>query len=147
MNRMKTTTVKERRRHKRYWIKGLKQRLRKSRLLGLSSKPTSEEYPCLDISESGLQFIAKKVFKPANQILLDISTPLTRNEPIQAKARVVWSRSTTNLQFCMIGVQFSSVKKSQRAQFKMLVERAGEDKDKIPQRIRVKIIKEVASRL
>ena len=138
---------KERRRHKRYSIKGLRSRLRKSRLLGFSSEPTSEEYPCLDISQGGLQFITKKALQLKSHLLLDITTPFLRSDPIRTKARVAWSKSLGGLSFYVAGVRFVSVGKSERARLKVLIERAGQDKDKIPQRIRVKMIKEASSQL
>lgn len=138
---------KERRYHKRYCVKGLINRLRESRFLGLLTKPTSKAYPCIDISGGGLQFVTKKAFKLRDRLLLDISTPFTRNDPIRAKGRVVWLKTSRNLDFHLVGVQFVSVNKSQRAELKILMERAGEDKDKIPQRIQIKIIKEAFSRL
>ncbi len=138
---------KERRHHKRYCVKGLKNRLRKNRFFGFLSKTTLEEYPCLDISESGLQFVTKRVFNQENRLGLDITTPFTRNAPIRVKAQVAWSKTPPGFGFHLIGVHFVSINKSQHAELKMLVERAGQDKDKIPRRIQVKMMKEASSHL
>jgi hypothetical protein len=130
----------ERRIHKRYCVKGLKSRLRISLFLGLTSKPTSDEFPCIDISESGLQFVTKKVFVPQSRLLLDISTPYTRNAPIRAKARVAWFKPSFDLDFYMVGVQFVSLGKAQHNELKTLVSKAGEAKDKLPDHVLVKLI-------
>jgi len=135
---------REYRQHKRYWVEGLKGRLRERVFLGLLSRLTPHEYPCMDISESGLQFVSRKVFKPKEIILLDVSAPLTRKNPIRAKAMVVWSRLSHEFEFevYLIGARFVSVQRSRRAEFKMMIERGGENEENVAKRIRMKIIKE-----
>jgi len=125
-------------------VKGLRTRLRKKRLFGLLTKPTSQEYPCLDISESGLQLATKYPF-PFNTkslILLDITIPLTRNNPIRVKVQPVWFKPSDDLSFGRVGVQFVSLGKRDYANLKRLIERCGTDKDKILSSIQVKMIKE-----
>ncbi|MFH1230425.1 MAG: PilZ domain-containing protein [Planctomycetota bacterium] len=138
--------TREQRRHKRYSIKGLKSRLCTSRFFGLLVKPTSEEYICLDISESGLQFITKKLLTQ-NKLLLDVTTPFSRDKPIRIKCRVAWFELSLEFDIYMIGVEFVSLGKAQRDKLKMLIEKIGEDKDQIPQRVRVQIIKRATDRL
>ena len=133
--------TKEHRRHKRYYIKGLKSRLCTSRFLGLLIKTTLEEYTCLDISEGGLLFITKKIVKTP-KLLLDVTTPVSRNKAIRIKCRVVRFELSPELGLYMVGVRFVSLGKAQRDKLKMLIARLGEDQDQIPQRVRVKIIKE-----
>lgn len=135
---------KERRRHKRYCVTGLRNRLLKPRFLGLFIEPTSEEYPCLDISESGLQFISKRIFNLQSRILFNITTPSTRNHPIRVKAKVVWLKRSFDLSFCLVGTNFVSLSERHRNELKMLLEKAGKYKEEIPQHIQTKMIKEAS---
>ncbi|MFH0888528.1 MAG: PilZ domain-containing protein [Planctomycetota bacterium] len=136
--------TKEHRRHKRYYIKGLRSRLCASRFFGLLIRPTSEEYICLDISESGLQFITKKLLTQ-NKLLLDVITPLTRKDPIRVRGRVAWVKLSGEFGIYFIGVRFVSLGKIQRDRLKMLIANIGEDKDRIPKEVQVKIITELLS--
>ncbi|MBI4712715.1 MAG: PilZ domain-containing protein [Planctomycetes bacterium] len=135
--------AQEHRQHKRYWVKGLKGRLRERYFLGLLSRPTLSEYPCMDISEGGLQFVSKKSFKPKENILLDISAPLTRETPIRAKARVAWSRLSQEFGLYLIGARFISIPRARRSEFRIMIERGGEDEERVGKHIRIKIIKEL----
>lgn len=130
--------TKENRRHKRYWVKGLKSRLRERYFLGLLSKPTDEEYPCMDISESGLQFVSKKFFKPENTFLLDILTPLTEKNPIRAKIAVAWSKRAALRGICLVGAKFVSIPSSGRSELKRLLERGGQDGAHVSMHVRLK---------
>jgi len=123
---------KESRKYKRYFVNGLKAGLREERLFGLSSKPTSREYPCLDISEGGLQFVTKHRFDPKTRILLDITIPTTRNHPIRVRARVAWFKLSSDFSAVLVGAQFVSVAKRHFAGLKMLIERAGRERRQIP---------------
>jgi hypothetical protein len=135
--------TKERRSHKRYVVRGLKARLRKKRLFGLlKSVPTSKEYPCLDISEGGIQFATKHSFNTPSRLLLDITIPTTRNNPIRIKAQVVWFKMSDDLSFSLVGVRFVSIGKQDYANLKRLIKTGGSEKDKIPSSIRAKMIKE-----
>ena len=113
-------------------VNGLKAGLREEHLFGLSSKPTSQEYPCLDISEGGLQFMAKHKIALQNRLLLDITIPTTRNHPIRVKARVLWFKMSGDLSSVLVGVQFVSVAKRHLAGLKMLLERVGRERKQIP---------------
>ncbi|HLD35459.1 MAG TPA: PilZ domain-containing protein [Planctomycetota bacterium] len=131
----------ERRIHKRYIVPGLRAKLREKIFFGLSSKPTPHEYPCLDISASGLQFATKKRFTPQSNILIDISIPTSRTKPIRAKAKIVWFRMSEDLNSALAGLQFVAVDKKQMAELKMLMEKVGSDKDRTSPYIRSKILK------
>ena len=131
----------ERRIAKRYIVPGLRAKLREKTLFGLSSKPTAQEYPCLDISASGLQFATKKGFKPQSHILIDISIPTSRTKPIRAKAKVVWFRISGDLNSALAGLQFVAIDKKQLAELKMLMEKVGSDKDRTTPYIRSKLLK------
>lgn len=121
---------KERRSQKRYVITGLRGRVREKTLFGLSSKPTAQEYPCLDISEGGVQFaITKGGLKAQDEILLDISIPSGRNKPICVKARVLWVKLSPDSNFGLAGLQFISPSAEQQAELKMLIGKHGSDKE------------------
>ncbi|MFA5794631.1 MAG: PilZ domain-containing protein [Candidatus Brocadiia bacterium] len=132
--------VNEKRRHKRYWVKGLKSRLRERYFLGLLSKPTEEEYPCLDISESGLQFVSTKAFKPEDELLLDIFTSLSEKKPVQAKIAIAWVKRSTQLGICLVGARFVSVPRAGRAELKHMIERGGLDGEHISMQVRLKAV-------
>ncbi|HLD35920.1 MAG TPA: PilZ domain-containing protein [Planctomycetota bacterium] len=120
---------KERRSQKRYVIAGLRARVRKKTLFGLSSNPTTQEYPGLDISEGGIQFaISKGGFKTQDEILLDISIPSGRNKPICVKARVVWIKLLNDSNFGLAGLQFVSPSEEHQAELKALIQKHGSDK-------------------
>ncbi|MBI5779616.1 MAG: PilZ domain-containing protein [Planctomycetes bacterium] len=131
----------ERRIHKRYIVPGLRARKREKILFGLSSKPTSYEYPCLDISESGIQCATKQKLQLQNKILLDISIPTSRNKPIRAKAQVVWFKLSDDMSFGLAGLQFVSINKKQQAELKMMMEKVGNDKDRTTPYLRSKLLK------
>ncbi|MEW6026949.1 MAG: PilZ domain-containing protein [Planctomycetota bacterium] len=120
----------ERRTHKRYIVPGLRARKREKILFGLSSRPTSSEYPCIDISESGLQFVTKQGFKNQDKLLLDISIPTSRNKPIRTKAKVVWFKLSNDMNFAAAGLQFVGINKKHQAELKMMMEKLGNDKDR-----------------
>jgi hypothetical protein len=135
----------ERRLHKRYCVKGLKAQLRESRFFGLLSKPTSIEYPCIDISEGGLQFVTKKPFKRNTKLLLDIHNSFSRDNPIRAKSKVVWLKSLTMLSTCLVGVEFRPLKKSEHNELKKIMAMVGEDKEKISSNIKINLIKDLSA--
>src|SRR3989339_2059747 len=131
----------ERRIHKRYSVPGLRAKLRQKIFFGLSSKPTPHEYPCLDISASGLQFATKKRFTPQSNILIDISIPTSRTKPIRAKAKIVWFRMSEDLNSALAGLEFVAVDKKQRAELEMLRVKVSSEKDRTSPYIRSKILK------
>jgi c-di-GMP-binding flagellar brake protein YcgR len=131
----------ERRTAKRYIVPGLRAKLRETKLFGLLNKPTHHEYPCLDISEGGLQFLTRQHFKPQSNILIDISIPTSRNKPIMAKAKVVWFRMADNLNSAMAGLKFISIDKKKLAELKMLMEKVGSELDRTTPYIRSKLLK------
>ncbi|MFH1226906.1 MAG: PilZ domain-containing protein [Planctomycetota bacterium] len=130
--------VNDKRQHKRYWVKGLKGRLREPYFLGLLSKPTNEEYPCLDISESGLQFASRKSFNPNDKVLLDIMTPLTKDTPIRVKSVIAWSKRSIPLGLFLVGAKFITIPKPDRTELKILIERGGQDGAHISTHVRIK---------
>jgi c-di-GMP-binding flagellar brake protein YcgR len=131
----------ERRTAKRYIVPGLRAKLREKIFFGLSSRPTDHEYPCLDISASGLQFATKKRFTPQSHILIDISIPTSRTKPIRANAKVVWFRISDDLNLALAGLHFVAIDKKQLAELQMLIEKVGSDKDRTSPYIRSKILK------
>ena len=122
---------KERRSQKRYVIAGLRARVREKTLFGLSSKPTTREYPGLDISEGGMQCATTKggvALKPQDEILLDISIPSGRNKPLCVKARVVWVKISADSNLGLAGLQFISPSADLQAELKVLIKQHGSDK-------------------
>jgi hypothetical protein len=128
----------ERRQHKRYIVTGLRIRFIEKRLFGLLSKSASQEYLCLDISEDGLQFATQDKFNPQDDILIDITTPNTKKNPIRVNAKVVWFDSSLG----RVGIQFIHIDEKDRAVLKTLIEKSGTDKSQITPYIQAKIMKE-----
>jgi len=127
---------KERRAHKRYLIGGLRARLCETTMFGLSTKPTAQEYPCLDISEGGLQLAVKLEFKKQDKVILDLSIPNSRTKPLRVKAQLVWFKDAG-----LAGVKFISLDETQQAEIKMLIGKFGSDKDQTSPYIRSKMLK------
>ncbi|MBI5779617.1 MAG: PilZ domain-containing protein [Planctomycetes bacterium] len=130
---------KERRAHKRYVVTGLRARVCESTMFGLSSKPTSQEYPCMDISEGGLQIAVNKQLKPQDKLILDVSIPNNRNNPIRIKTRVVWVKLSGNSG--LVGLQFSDLDDKQTTAIKELIGKFGSDKDQTTAYLRSKMLK------
>ena len=111
-------------------VTGLRARVREKTLFGLSSKPTTQEYPGLDISENGIQFaITKSGIKAQDEILLDISIPSGRSKPLCVKARVLWVKMSGDSNFGLAGLQFVSPTEEQQAELKALIGKHGSDKE------------------
>jgi hypothetical protein len=135
-------SIQDRRNNKRYIVRGLRTKLREKYLLGLLSKPTSQEYPCLDISESGMQFATKKRFSASSRILLDITIPTTRNNPIRVNAQVVWANLSDDLSYGRVGVKFIRINKQHYNSLRLLIEKTGNDKSRITPYLQAKLTKE-----
>lgn len=127
---------KERRAHKRFIIGGLRARLCETGMFGLSTKPTSQEYPCIDISEGGLQLAVRADFKKQDKVILDLTTPSTRKTPLRLKAELVWFKDAG-----VAGLKFISLDENQKAELKMLVSKFGSDKDQTTPYLRSKMLK------
>lgn len=137
----------DRRINKRYFVTGLKNQVLEPRFFGLFSKPATQEYPCLDISETGLQFISKKTFKLHSRVVLNITTSTTRNQPIRVKAKVVWLRKSFDLSFYLVGTKFVSLSKQNRKELKVLLERVGKYKEEVSQQTQEQMIKKASVHL
>ncbi|MEW6026950.1 MAG: PilZ domain-containing protein [Planctomycetota bacterium] len=131
---------KERRKHRRYVATGLRARVCEKGMFGLSTKPTSQEYPGMDISESGLQLAINKELKAHDKLILDISVPNTRKTPVRVNVQVVWvkmSGSSSGL----AGLQFIDLDENQLAAIKELIGKYGSDKDQTTAYLRTKMLK------
>lgn len=130
---------KERRAHKRYVITGLRARVCEATMFGLSTKPTSQEYPCMDISAGGLQIAVNKQLKPQDKLILDISIPNSRNNPVRVKTQVVWAKLSGNSG--LVGLQFTDLDEKQLVAIKELIGKFGSDKDQTTAYLRSKMLK------
>lgn len=131
----------ERRKHKRYVVTGLRARVCEPGLFGLTTKPTAQEYPCMDISESGLQLAVKKGLKPQDKLILDISIPNSRSNPIRIKAQVVWVKMADGSNSGLAGLQLTGLDDKQMAAIKELIGKHGNDKDQTTPYLRSKMLK------
>jgi Tfp pilus assembly protein PilZ len=137
-----TTEHKERRKHRRYLVSGLRIRLMEKKLFGLLNKPAAREYLCLDVSEGGIQFTTQDKFAPNNPIIFVITTPSTKNSPIKASARVVWVAPADSSGFSKVGIEFVSLEEAEFSALKNLIQKVGTDKSKITPYIAKKLMSE-----
>ncbi len=133
---------KERRRHKRYGIKGCTVQYKPASLLRFFNLP-SERFLVLDLSPHGVHFITKESFKKGTKLLLNISAPLLKDEIIQAKGHVVWIKKSKELDAYSIGLEFTSLSKPDQNRLKFLVDNAVMDKIDVSTRIYLKEVEKL----
>lgn len=92
----------------------------------------SHKYMVLDISQSGIQFIAQEKFNKQTSLLLDITAPALNQETIHIKGRVVWIKASPALHIYGVGVEFINMKEADRMRLQLLLDNATARKSKIP---------------
>ncbi len=94
----------EKRKKKRYGVRGSTVQYKKKFFLSML-KSTSARFLVLDMSEGGLHFVTREALQPGQVLLMDIAAP-DREEPINARARVVWVRKSQDVEAYHVGVEF-----------------------------------------
>lgn len=120
--------TQERRRCKRYTIKGCTIQYKPVGFLNFFSK-TSKKYLVLTISQNGLQFITRESIREKTILLLDITAPVLNGEIIHAKGRVIWTKASPGLHICAIGVEFIALEETDRNRLQLLLDNATVDKE------------------
>ena len=128
-----TEDKKERRRYKRFTIKGCIIQYKPVSFLQLLNK-ISSKYLVFNISQDGLQFVTREVFKEETLLLLDVTAPVLKGEIIHIKGRVVWIRASPGLHVCGVGIQFMDMEEPDRNRLQLLLDSAIEE-DKIPDKM------------
>ncbi len=116
----------ERRRKKRFGVKGCTVRYRRTGFAGFFAEP-SPRYLVLNISEQGLHFISKEEIKEGESYTLLIDAP-GMQEPVEAAGRVVWIRKSAEFNAFRVGIEFNSVRAADKPRLKALLDNAVLDK-------------------
>jgi c-di-GMP-binding flagellar brake protein YcgR len=116
----------ERRRKKRFGVKGCTIRYRRTGLAGFFEE-YSPRYLVLNISEGGAHFIAKDELKEGHALNCQIDAPGLQ-EPLETQARVIWVRKSTEFSAFRVGVEFTAVRKADQPRLKSLLDNAVLDK-------------------
>lgn len=123
---MTESNPENRRNRRRFGVKGCTVRYRRAGLGGFFSE-YSTRLLVLDISDAGLHFITKDEPRMGQIWALQIEAPGT-NEPIQARARAVWVRKSTDHHAFHVGLRFDGVDKDDQPRLKALLDNALLDK-------------------
>lgn len=121
---------KEQRTSKRYSIDGCAVQARESHLLGIFHK-LSKKHMVLDISEGGIHFISREVFKEGKQLTLTLTAPFLKGELIEVQGRVARVKNLPGLSAYGVGVKFITLSEPDREKLKVLLENAAQTKGDI----------------
>ena len=116
----------ERRGKKRFGVRGATVQHRKAGALGFLDN-FSPRYLILNVSESGLHFITKDALKEGSGHSLRLQAP-PLEEPIAAKAVVVWCRKSTEHDAFRVGMSFTALSDGERLRLKGVLDNAILDK-------------------
>ncbi|MBI5367689.1 MAG: PilZ domain-containing protein [Planctomycetes bacterium] len=116
----------ERRGKKRFGVKGASVQHRSAGLLGWMEN-FSPRYLVLNLSESGLHFITKSDLREGAVLALRLQAP-PLEEPIGAKARVVWCRKSQEHNAFRVGMAFLRLSEGERQRLKGVLDNAILDK-------------------
>jgi len=94
----------------------------------------------MDISEGGMQLAVNKEIKAQDKLLLDITIPNNRNNPIRVKIHVVWVKLSGGSSG-LAGVQFIAPDQKQKDAIKELIGKYGSDKAQTTPYLRSKMLK------
>lgn len=132
----------ERRRHKRYGVKGCTVQYKSARFFGLFSN-TSERYLVLNISQGGLHFITKDTFQEGIRLLLNINAPLLGEEIIRSRGRIVWVNKSTEINAHRVGIELTGPGNKDRIRLKLLLDNAILEKIDLTTRIYLKEVEKL----
>ena len=131
----------ERRRKKRYGIRGSTLVYRKGGLLALL-RPVSPKYLLLNISPVGCHFISKDELKCGQPVLLSIEAPKVSGT-IHARGRVVWTAPSQEMPAFRVGVELAPVSGRSSVLLKNLLDTAILEKVEIATTIYMKEIEKL----
>jgi Tfp pilus assembly protein PilZ len=129
---------KERRKKKRFGVRGCTVRYKKGGLFGFLAS-FGERLLCLNLSESGLHFISKDPLESGAGLALELEAPQI-GDKIHASGRVVWCRKSTEHEAHHVGVELGSISKSSRVRLKVLLDNSVLEKIEITTKVYLKEI-------
>lgn len=135
---MSTWDGQERRKKKRFGVRGCTVRYKKGGLFSFLSS-MSEKFLSLNVSETGLHFIARDPLAEGLILSLQLEAPQI-GDKIYATARVVWCRKSEQHDANHVGVEFISLPKSSRVRLKVLLDNAVLEKIEITTKVYLKEI-------
>ncbi len=116
----------ERRRKKRFGVKGCTIRYRRTGLAGFFEE-YSDRYLVLNISEQGAHFITKEELKEGQALNCQVDAP-GMQESVECQAKVVWVRKSAEFSAFRVGMEFTTVRKGDQPRLKVLLDNAVLDK-------------------
>jgi len=122
----------ERRRHRRYGVKGSVVRWRPGPPLGWIT-PSSPVYLLIDLSSEGCRFISKTELRPGRRLSLAIEAPGMRGAS-RVAGRVAWSRRSEELDAWHTGIALDRPGSRAAARIKILLDGAVLDRIEITTR-------------
>ncbi|NUN50200.1 MAG: PilZ domain-containing protein [Candidatus Brocadiae bacterium] len=117
---MSTWDGTERRKKKRFGVRGCTLRYKKGGLLSFLSS-YSDKLLTLNLSETGCHFIARRAVPAGMPIAVLLEAPQA-GDRISASGRVVWCAKSKEHEAFHVGVEFLSVPKAGRIQLKVLID-------------------------
>ncbi|OHB69735.1 MAG: hypothetical protein A2W23_02220 [Planctomycetes bacterium RBG_16_43_13] len=117
-----TSDQANRRRKKRYGVKGSTIQYRKGGLLSFLGA-SSAKCIVINISEFGLAFVTKGELRPADKIALSIDAPKLA-EPIAVNGRVLWVKKADDINAYKVGVEFNKLAGRVKSNLKSLLDNA-----------------------
>ncbi len=128
----------EKRKKKRYGVRGSTVQYKKKSLLAMLKSP-SARFLVLDMSEGGLHFVTREPLQPGQVLLMDIAAP-DREEPVSARGRVVWVRKSLDVEAFHVGVEFVKMSSKNAAGLKNVIENAVLDRVEMSTKVYLKQI-------
>lgn len=116
----------ERRRKKRFGVKGCTIRYRRTGFTGFFEE-YSARYLVLNISEQGAHFITKDEAKEGQAFSFQIDAP-GLDGPIEGQSKVVWVRKSAEFSAFRVGMEITSLRKADQPRLKSLLDNAVLDK-------------------
>ena len=112
---------KDKRRGFRFPVKGGVIQYKESGGLFAFLKGSSDRYPILNISSTGLKFLTTDTLLIGDKLSFTVGIPTLGGEPLNADGRVAWTQYSTRFKANIIGVQFTAMTKDSISRLKNLI--------------------------
>lgn len=112
----------ERRKHKRYGVRGSTIRYKRGGLLAFMTS-SSERYLVLNMSEGGLHFISKEELREGQRVSLTLDAPGLEGI-VRGRGVVVWARKSHEHQAWRVGVRFTRFDERSRFRLRHILDNA-----------------------
>lgn len=84
-------------------------------------KGSSDRYPIINISSTGLKFITTDTLLIGDKLSFTVGIPTLGGEPLTADGRVAWVQFSTRFKANIIGVQFTAMTKNSISRLRNLI--------------------------